>query len=94
MNELMSYYSKELHDVRPDVVVQLLKRELGVERDDLCAVALAPADVDVAVLDAEEELGGKAGVGEIAHDGHDSGVHVILDGAVRGELVLSEQSGA
>jgi len=46
--------------VRPDVVVQHRKRELGVERDGLCAQALGPAHVDVAVFDAEEARGGRA----------------------------------
>ena len=46
--------------MRLDVVVELGKRERGVERDGLGAVALVPADVDVAVLDAEQESRAKS----------------------------------
>jgi len=77
--------SKERHDVRPDVVVKHLKCEQSVERDGLCALALAPSNVDVAVLDAEEERGaegdgGAAGGGELAPEGHCSGALVVVDG--------------
>jgi len=51
---------KERHDVGPDVVIELGKRERDVERDGLRAVALAAADTDVAVLDAEQESGAKS----------------------------------
>ena len=67
MVNLTSTYSKELLDVGPDIVVKHLERELRVERHDLCAVALAPADVGVAVLNTEEERDGrKAGGGSSA----------------------------
>ena len=67
--------------MRPDVVVECLERSAGVERDGLCA----PADVGVAVLDAEEELGtesygGATGGGELAQDGCDSGFLVVVVG--------------
>ena len=77
--------------MRPDIVAQHFERELSVERHSLghlVALALAPANVDVAVLDAEEERGaegdgGAAGGGELAQDGHDGGALVGL-GAVQG----------
>ena len=86
--------------MRPDVVVESLKREPSVERDGLRAVALAAADVDLAGLDAEEERGaegdgGAASGGELAQEGHDSGALVVPDGVVQGRVavaVFSEQS--
>ena len=56
-------YLKERHDMGPDVVVELDKRERGVERDGLGAMALVPAYVDVAVLDAEQESRAKSASG-------------------------------
>ena len=57
---------EERHDVRPDFVVQNVIRQAGVELDRLGAVALAAANVDVAVSDAVEEghADGEAGGGE------------------------------
>ena len=77
----------------PDVVVEHLERERDVERDGLCAVAVASADVDVTVLDAEEERGakgdgGKVGGGELAHEGYDGGALVERDGVVEGNVAV------
>jgi len=95
---------QERHDVRPDsiyynIVVEVLKREQSVERVGRRAVALAPAEADEAVLDAEEERGaegdgGKASGGQRAQEGQDSGALVVQDGDVQGNaasLAFDEQ---
>ena len=91
--------------MRPDsiyynIVVEVLKREQSVERvGRRAAVALAPAEADEAVLDAEEERGaegdgGKASGGQRAQEGQDSGALVVQDGDVQGNaasLAFDEQ---
>jgi len=82
--------------VRPDVVVDEVEREFGVELDtEHRTVALAPEDVDVATLDAEEERGAEgdgraAGGGELVHEGHDGGALVELEGEVQGSVAALE----
>ena len=81
--------------MRPDVVIQRGERELNVEGEASLrshfALALVALVDDVAVLDAEEERGAEgdglaAGGGELAHDVHDCGVLVGLDGVVQGNV--------